>query len=115
MRPFAITGDADFNEIFFGDVRVPVESVLGESARLGRSDDDAALTMGTLGFARRALEVSVALEGARLELAPARSLARMDRLSAETANPGRDGSSGESIPESPRPVSSFLVRSRTSG
>ena len=44
VRPLRqITGEAEFNEIFFTDVEVPVENVLGEvGERLAGRDDDAA-------------------------------------------------------------------------
>ncbi len=43
VRPLRqITGEAEFNEIFFTDVEVPVENVLGEiGRRLAGGDDDA--------------------------------------------------------------------------
>ena len=62
VRPLRhITGDADFNEIFFEDVEVPVENALGE---LGGGWAVAMTTLlherGTLGFALTGtLEVSV--------------------------------------------------------
>jgi alkylation response protein AidB-like acyl-CoA dehydrogenase len=62
VRPLRqITGEAEFNEIFFTDVEVPVENVLGE---IGGGWQVAMTTLlherGTLGFAlTAALEVSV--------------------------------------------------------
>ncbi len=62
VRPIRhITGDADFNEIFFENVEVPVENVLGE---IGEGWGVAMTTLlherGTLGFALTGtLEVSV--------------------------------------------------------
>ena len=53
MRPLRqITGEAEFNEIFFTDVEVPVENVVGE---IGDGWQVAMTTLlherGTLGFA----------------------------------------------------------------
>jgi alkylation response protein AidB-like acyl-CoA dehydrogenase len=62
VRPLTqITGEAEFNEIFFSDVEVPVENVLGE---IGGGWQVAMTTLlherGTLGFAlQAALEVQV--------------------------------------------------------
>jgi alkylation response protein AidB-like acyl-CoA dehydrogenase len=62
VRPLRqITGESEFNEIFFTDVEVPVENVLGE---IGGGWDVAMTTLlherGTLGFAlTAALELSV--------------------------------------------------------
>ncbi|HXG76201.1 MAG TPA: acyl-CoA dehydrogenase [Gaiellaceae bacterium] len=62
VRPLRqITGEAEFNEIFFTDVRVPVENLLGE---VGGGWQVAMTTLlherGTLGFAlQAALEVQV--------------------------------------------------------
>src|SRR5437870_4375830 len=62
VRPLRqITGDAEFNEIFFSDVEVPLENVLGE---IGGGWDVAMTTLlherGTLGFALTgALEAQV--------------------------------------------------------
>ena len=69
VRPLRqITGEAEFNEIFFTDVEVPVENVLGE---VGDGWQVAMTTLlherGTLGFAlTAALEVGV---GRLIELA----------------------------------------------
>src|SRR5581483_4561130 len=62
VRPLRqITGEAEFNEIFFTDVEVPVENLLGEE---GQGWQVAMTTLlherGTLGFAlTAALEVAV--------------------------------------------------------
>ena len=62
VRPLRqITGEAEFNEIFFSDVRVPVENLLGE---VGGGWQVAMTTLlherGTLGFAlQAALEVQI--------------------------------------------------------
>ena len=88
VRPLRqITGEAEFNEIFFSDVRVPAENLLGE---VGGGWQVAMTTLlherGTLGFAlQAALEVAdpqarLARTGPRSRSAPARpDRARVDR------------------------------------
>ena len=82
-----ITGEAEFNEIFFSDVEVPVENVLGE---IGGGWQVAMTTLlherGTLGFAlsaaldanvRRLLELAKQRDARRARPRPRR--ARVDR------------------------------------
>ena len=75
VRPLTqITGEAEFNEIFFTGVRVPAENLLGE---IGGGWQVAMTTLlherGTLGFAlQAALEVQIR----KLDRARARSRGR---------------------------------------
>ena len=115
VRPIRhITGDADFNEIFFENVEVPVENVLGE---IGDGWAVAMTTLlherGTLGFALTGtLEVSVrkllalskerSLEDSRLRDLVAREWIELQALKltnyraltklVETGIPGPEGS-----------------------
>ena len=99
VRPLRqITGEAEFNEIFFTDVEVPVEN------RLGEEGDGWAVAMttllherGTLGFALTATLDGVVgrlLEEAR-EREPRRARARGDRA-------GVDRAAGAALHELPR-------------
>ena len=83
VRPLRqITGEAEFNEIFFNDVEVPVENRLGEE---GQGWQVAMTTLlherGTLGFAlTAALEVGVSK---LLEVARERANGERERVAAE--------------------------------
>ena len=89
VRPLRqITGEAEFNEIFFTDVEVPVENVVGE---VGDGWQVAMTTLlherGTLGFAldRRAREPDPQADRAREGEGRDRGAARRDRARVDRA------------------------------
>ena len=92
VRPLRqITGEAEFNEIFFTDVEVPVENAVGDiGARLAGRDDDAAARArhARLRARRRAREPDPEADHAGEGEGRDRGAARRDRARVDRA-PGR--------------------------
>jgi alkylation response protein AidB-like acyl-CoA dehydrogenase len=80
IRPIVqITGDAEFNEIFFDEVRVPVENMLGDFG------DGWKLAMDTLGHERAGYAIRRRLENEMAFLDLVTALQHADNLPVDTA------------------------------
>ena len=93
-----ITGEAEFNEIFFSDVEVPVENRLGDE---GDGWQVAMTTLlherGTLGFA-----LTATLDGASTGCSKRRASANRRRHRARGDRAGMDRAAGAALHELPR-------------